>query len=98
MEDVRYIALSIAEIVDGVLLHAQRMLDDETYDWPTSRVALERILADLEAQSTGDPGIERLRGFIATGEEVWKIRQRSVWWFRRRARFGPINRSDWWRR
>jgi len=98
MEDVRYIALSLAEIVDGVLLHAQRMLDDETYDWPTSRVALERILADLEAQSAGDPGLERLRGFIATGEEVWKIRRRSVLRFPRGARFGPINGGHWWRR
>lgn len=89
--------LSIAEIVDGVVRHAQRMLDEETYDWPTSRVALERILADLEAQSIGDPGIERLRGFIATGEEIWKIRQRSGW-FRRRVWFSPISCGHQWRR
>lgn len=97
MEDVRYIALSLAEIVDGVLLHAQRMLDDETYDWPTSRAALEIILEDLEERSAGDRGIERLRGFIATGDELWKIRQRSRW-FRRKEWFGPIDPVHWWRR
>lgn len=96
MEDV--IVLSIAEIVDGVLLHAQKMLDDETYDWPSSRAALERILADLEAQSFSDSGIERLRGFIAAGEEVWKIRQENVWWFLRGARFSKTDRGHWWRR
>ena len=85
-EDVRYIALSISEIVDGVILHAQMMLDDETYDWPKTRAALEVILADLEAQSASDPGIERLRGFIAAGDEVWKARYKHGHWFRRTRR------------
>ena len=93
MEDMRYIVLSIAEIVDGVLLDAQRMLDDETH-WPTSRVALARILADLEAQSVGDPGIERLRGFIARGDEVWKVRRgRGHWWRRSTELVGNLNKS-----
>ena len=87
-EGVRYVALSISETVDGVILHVQRMLDGGTYDWPKSRAALERTLADLEAQSAGDPGIERLRRFIANGQEVWETRHRDGYWFRRRPRFG----------
>ncbi len=89
-EDVRHITLSIAEIVDGVLLHAQSMLEDETYGWPKTRAALERILADLETQSAGDPGIERMRRLMATGEEVWKMRQEREHWLRLRPRFGAI--------
>ena len=41
--------IGIAENVDRVIVHAQRMLDDCAYDWPASRAALERILANLHA-------------------------------------------------
>lgn len=68
MEDVRRLLVSTAEIADGVILHAQRMLDNGAYDWPTSRAGLEKILADLETQSAGDPSVERLRRFIAFGD------------------------------
>ncbi len=68
MEDVRRLLVSTAEIVDGVILHAQRMLDQGAYDWPTSRAGLEKILADLETRSVGDPSVERLRRFIALGD------------------------------
>ena len=34
----------IVEIVDRVIVHAQSMLEEGAYDWPTSRAALERIL------------------------------------------------------
>ena len=73
-EDVRCAMIGIAEIVDRVILHAQRMLDDGAYDWPASRAALERILADLEARSVDDPCLERLRQFIALGDDAWKAR------------------------
>ena len=66
--------IRIAEIVDRVILHAQKMLDDGAYDWPASRAALERILADLEARSVDDPCLERLRRFIALGDDAWKAR------------------------
>ena len=46
--------IGIAEIVDRVILHAQTMLDDGAYDWPTSRSAVGRILADLETRSEDD--------------------------------------------
>ena len=67
--------VGIAEIVDRVIVHAQKMLDEGTYGWPASRAALVKILADLEARSAGDPGLERLRQFIALGDDAWKGRQ-----------------------
>lgn len=78
MENIRYISLSIAEVVEGVLLHARGILDDESFDWPKSRVGLEAVLADLGAKSADDPAIERLRGFIATGDEAWKARRKDA--------------------
>lgn len=65
---------AIVEIVDRVIVHAQSMLDDGSYDWPGSRAALERILADLEARSLGHPGLGRLRQFIAVREDEWNFR------------------------
>jgi hypothetical protein len=70
--------VGISEIVDRVIVHAQRMLDDGAYGWPASRAALARILADLEARSAGDPSLERLRQFIAVGDDAWKVRQRKT--------------------
>jgi len=70
--------IGIDEIVDRVIVHAQRMLDDGAYDWPASLAALERILADLEARSVGDPAVERLREFIALGNKAWKASRRSM--------------------
>ena len=67
--------VGIDEIVERVILQAQRMLDDGAYDWPASRAALTRILADLEARSVGDPALERLRQFVALGDDAWKVRQ-----------------------
>ncbi|HZZ62416.1 MAG TPA: hypothetical protein VFE63_14800 [Roseiarcus sp.] len=65
---------AIGEIVDRVIVHAQTMLDDGSYDWPASRAALERILADLEARSLGHPGVGRLRQFIALREDERNLR------------------------
>ena len=67
----------IVEIVDRLIAAEEKMLDSEDYDWPTSRAALERILADLEARSLGHPDLKRLRWFIAISEEAWKARLRS---------------------
>jgi hypothetical protein len=64
----------VVEIVDRVIVHAQSMLDDGSYDWPASRAALERILADLEARSLGHPDLVRLRQFIALREDEWNPR------------------------
>ena len=64
----------IVEIVDRVIVHAQSMLDDGSYDWPVSRAALERILADLEVRSFGHPNLARLRQFITLHEDEWNVR------------------------
>ena len=66
----------IVEIVDRLIAAEEKMLDNEDYDWPTSRAALERILADLEARSLGHPDLKRLRWFIAISDEAWKARLR----------------------
>jgi len=65
----------IVEIVTQVIVHAQTMLDDGAYDWPATRAALERILADLEARSLGHPDLRRLRRFVWLGDEAWKVGQ-----------------------
>jgi hypothetical protein len=67
----------IVEIVDRLIASEEKMLDNDDYDWPTSRAALERILAHLEAQSLGHPDLKRLRWFIAISDEAWKARLRS---------------------
>jgi hypothetical protein len=66
----------IVEIVNGLIANAQRMLDDGDYDWPATRAALERILANLEARSLGHPDLKRLRWFIAISDEAWRDRMR----------------------
>ncbi len=65
----------IVEIVDRVIVHAQSMLEEGAYDWPTSRAALERILADLEARSLGHPGLGRLRRFITHADDALEVRR-----------------------
>jgi hypothetical protein len=77
-EDVRCAMTDvIVEIVDRLIASEEKMLDNDDYDWPTSRAALERILAHLEAQSLGHPDLKRLRWFIAISDEAWKARLRS---------------------
>ncbi len=67
----------IVEIVDRLIAAEENMLDNADYDWPTSRAALETILADLEARSLGHPDLKRLRWFIAISNEAWKARPRN---------------------
>ena len=65
----------IEDMVDQIIAHAQTMLERKAYDWPTSRAALTRILADLEARTLGHPGLERLRRYIVEGDEAWNADQ-----------------------
>lgn len=67
----------IDDMVDRMVRQAQKMLDDGLYDWPTSRAALNRILADLEARALGHPGLERLRRFIARQDAAWDAGPRA---------------------
>jgi hypothetical protein len=59
----------VSDIVDGLIEHAKRLLDEGAYGWPTSRAALERILADLDARTPGHPSLDRLRLFLAQGDK-----------------------------
>ncbi len=65
----------IADMIDRLIAHAQEMLDEDAYDWPTSREALVRILADLEARTLGHPSLGRLRLYIAQGDKRWDSRR-----------------------
>jgi len=67
--------ISISEIVKRTIGHAQCMANDSVHDWPTARLALTKILADLEARSPGEPSLERLRAFIALGDRAAKARE-----------------------
>ena len=56
-----------SDIVDRAIDHARRLVA-KGYNWPTARIALRRILADLEARTPDDPSLDRLRRFIAEGD------------------------------
>jgi len=66
---------SIAEIVRRTIRHARRISKEGVYDWPTARIALVRILTDLEGRSSDDPSLERLRQVIERGDRAWKLRE-----------------------
>jgi hypothetical protein len=66
-------SVSIADIVERTIRHARRMSKEGIYDWPTARVALMKVLADLEARSPGDASLERLRQTIAWGDRAWTV-------------------------
>ena len=58
-QNVNYaMSVPISDIVRRTIRHARRLAKHGQYDWPTSRVALTKILADLEARS---PGTRALR-------------------------------------
>ena len=66
---------STAEIVRRTIRHARRISKEGVYDWPTARIALVRILTDLEGRSSDDPSLERLRQVIERGDRAWKLRE-----------------------
>ena len=56
-----------SDIVDRAISHARRLLA-HGYGWATARIALRRILADLETRTPNDPSLDRLRRFIGEGD------------------------------
>ena len=56
---------STDEIVRRTIRNAERMAERGGYDWTTARIALMKILEDLEERSPGAPALERLRDYIA---------------------------------
>jgi hypothetical protein len=61
----------IDEIVRRSIRHARLMLRQGSYSWPVARLALRKILADLEARSPDHPSLPRLRAFIASNDRTW---------------------------
>ena len=63
----RLMSAQTSDIVDRAIGHAQQLVA-KGYSWPTARIALRRILADLETRTPDDPSLDRLRRFIAEGD------------------------------
>jgi hypothetical protein len=61
----------IDEVVRWSIRHARLMLKQDSYNWPVARLALRKILADLEAKAPDEPGLRRLRSFIASNDQKW---------------------------
>ena len=61
----------IDEIVRRSIRHARLMLKEGAYNWPVARLALRKILADLEEKKPDDPSLRRLRTFIASQDRAW---------------------------
>jgi hypothetical protein len=61
----------IDEIVRRSIRHARLMLKEGAYNWPVARLALRKILADLEESAPDDPSLPRLRTFIASQDRAW---------------------------
>jgi len=61
----------VDEIVRRSMRHARLMLKQGSYNWPVARLALRKILADLEASAPDHPSLLRLRRFIARNDRTW---------------------------
>jgi len=61
----------IDEVVRRSIRHARLMSKQGSYNWPVARLALRKILADLEAKAPDDPSLPRLRAFIASQDRKW---------------------------
>jgi hypothetical protein len=61
----------IDQIVRRSIRHARLMLKQGSYNWPVVRLALRKILSDLEARAPADPGVRRLRAFIVSKDREW---------------------------
>jgi hypothetical protein len=56
----------IDEVVRRSIRHTRLMLRQGSHNWPVARLALRKILADLETSAPDDPSLQRLRTFIAS--------------------------------
>ena len=63
----------IDEIVRRSIRHARLMLKQGAYNWPVARLALRKILADLEAESPG-------RSEPAAASRLYRLEDRA--WLR----------------
>jgi hypothetical protein len=61
----------IDEVVRRSIRHTRLMLRQGSHNWPVARLALRKILADLETSAPDDPSLQRLRTFIASTDRAW---------------------------
>jgi hypothetical protein len=61
----------IDEIVRRSIRHARLMLKEGSHHWPAARLALRKILADLESRAQDHPSLPKLRTFIASNDRKW---------------------------
>jgi hypothetical protein len=61
----------IDEVVRRSIRHARLMLKQDSHNWPVARLALRKILADLEQKAPDHPSLRRLRAFIASSDRAW---------------------------
>lgn len=66
----------IDQIVRRSLRHARLILKQDSHNWPVARLALRKILADLESRSPDHPSLPKLRAFIAANDRKWLREQR----------------------
>jgi hypothetical protein len=61
----------VDEVVRRSMRHARLMLKQDSYNWPVARLALRKILVDLEAKAPKHASLRRLRAFIASNDRAW---------------------------
>jgi hypothetical protein len=61
----------VDEVVRRTIRHAQRMVEQRQYKWQTARIALTKLMADLESRHPADPALEPLRRYIESCDRVW---------------------------
>jgi hypothetical protein len=61
----------IDQVVRRSIRHTRLMLRQGSHNWPVARLALRKILADLETSVPDDPSLPRLRAFIASTDRAW---------------------------
>jgi hypothetical protein len=66
----------IEQIVRRSLRHARLILKQDPHNWPVARLALRKILADLESRSPDHPSLPKLRAFVAANDRKWWREQR----------------------
>jgi hypothetical protein len=61
----------IDEIVRRSIRHARLMLKEGSHHWPVTRLALRKILADLESRAPDHPSLPKLRTFVVLNDRKW---------------------------
>jgi hypothetical protein len=68
----------IDQIVRRAIRHTRLLLKQGSYNWPVARLALRKILSDLEARAPDEPSLLGLRTFIASKDRIWLREHHSL--------------------